>query len=510
MPPVVGRPAIPPIDRTHNVFLAGIGGTGIVTVNQVLATAALRAGLRRRGPRPDRPEPEGRTGHVAPAARRRRSSSRPTGSRPATRRLRPRLRPAHRGRRQEPRLRQLAAAPSPSRRPARPRPATWSTTRPSATPTRPTLLDRLGIGSSRDDRRLRRARRRRGAVRQHRRRQLPAGRRGLPGRRAAACPPRPSRRPSSINGVAVEREHRRVPLGPRRRRRPGRVRRGRHQLGRRRTAAHRRPGAPVRRHPPLDGEVRRLVGTAAPPSSSTTRTRRVAAPLRRRWCSRRGTPSARLTEPDRVQRGRRRAGCSSSPPTRTSTRWPGCSPTRRSSTPSQARSPGGEKLTYKLHPPVLQALGRKKKIGFGPQSHVALQDCSPRAKVLRGTALDPFGYAHVRTVERELLDALRTAMVLRLAAELDAEHLRHAPPRSPRLPDVVRGYEDVKLAQRHRLPPASRRTRRRHLHHHDCHHSGKVLRRHDSHRGTSRHRTARKRWSVRSAPISPPTPPTSR
>ena len=30
--------------RTHNVFLAGIGGTGIVTVNQVLATAALRAG----------------------------------------------------------------------------------------------------------------------------------------------------------------------------------------------------------------------------------------------------------------------------------------------------------------------------------------------------------------------------------------------------------------------------------------------------------------------------------
>ena len=44
-PPVVVDPNFPSPTQTQNVFLAGIGGTGIVTVNQVLATAALRAGL---------------------------------------------------------------------------------------------------------------------------------------------------------------------------------------------------------------------------------------------------------------------------------------------------------------------------------------------------------------------------------------------------------------------------------------------------------------------------------
>ncbi len=43
--PPVPEPELPGLERTFNVFMAGIGGTGIVTVNQVLATAALRAGL---------------------------------------------------------------------------------------------------------------------------------------------------------------------------------------------------------------------------------------------------------------------------------------------------------------------------------------------------------------------------------------------------------------------------------------------------------------------------------
>lgn len=108
----------------------------------------------------------------------------------------------------------------------------------------------------------------------------------------------------------------------------------------------------------------------------------------------------------------------------------------------QAQVPGGENLTYKLHPPVLRAMGRTKKVGFGPKSHVALKMLT-KAKVLRGTKLDPFGYAHVRKVERQLLSHY-TAMVLRLAAELTVDNYATAV-EAAGLPDIVRGYEDIKL-----------------------------------------------------------------
>ncbi|WP_373867050.1 DUF6537 domain-containing protein, partial [Nocardia neocaledoniensis] len=108
----------------------------------------------------------------------------------------------------------------------------------------------------------------------------------------------------------------------------------------------------------------------------------------------------------------------------------------------KSQVPGGEKLTYKLHPPVLRALGREKKIGLRPRSHVALRMLA-KGKFLRGTKLDPFGYAHVRRVERELL-ADYTAMVRRLAEGLTAGNYDTATAAAA-LTDVVRGYEDIKL-----------------------------------------------------------------
>ena len=100
-------------------------------------------------------------------------------------------------------------------------------------------------------------------------------------------------------------------------------------------------------------------------------------------------------------------------------------------------------MTYKLHPPALRALGKKKKIGLGPRSHVALRVLA-KGKVLRGTAFDPFGYAHVRRVERELRDEYER-IVKELAAGLKGGDYDRAVTVAA-LPDVVRGYEGVKLA----------------------------------------------------------------
>jgi indolepyruvate ferredoxin oxidoreductase len=99
-------------------------------------------------------------------------------------------------------------------------------------------------------------------------------------------------------------------------------------------------------------------------------------------------------------------------------------------------------VRYKLHPPVLRAMGRSKKISLGPWFKPAFTVLRAGRR-LRGTPLDLFGYAHVRKVERGLIGefASITADVLPRAsaqnADLIAEILA--------LPQDIRGYESVKL-----------------------------------------------------------------
>lgn len=104
--------------------------------------------------------------------------------------------------------------------------------------------------------------------------------------------------------------------------------------------------------------------------------------------------------------------------------------------------PGASKLTFKLHPPTLRALGRKKKIGLGPKSRVPLKVLA-RGRVLRGTPLDLFGYAHVRRVERKLVEHYRMLMA-DLASTLTESNYDHAVD-AAQAAHLVRGYEGIKL-----------------------------------------------------------------
>src|SRR2546423_7114760 len=67
----------------------------------------------------------------------------------------------------------------------------------------------------------------------------------------------------------------------------------------------------------------------------------------------------------------------------------------------------GESIGYNLHPPLLRALGWKKKLQLGQWFGKPLRLLA-KMKVLRGSALDPFGYAAVRREERALIVWYRT------------------------------------------------------------------------------------------------------
>jgi indolepyruvate ferredoxin oxidoreductase len=99
-------------------------------------------------------------------------------------------------------------------------------------------------------------------------------------------------------------------------------------------------------------------------------------------------------------------------------------------------------MSYRLHPPVLRALGVRKKITLGPWFTVVFGVLA-RMRRLRGTPFDPFGYAKVRRVERELI-AEYAGLVGDLLARLGPGNHALAVELAS-LPDEVRGYEQVKL-----------------------------------------------------------------
>jgi indolepyruvate ferredoxin oxidoreductase len=104
--------------------------------------------------------------------------------------------------------------------------------------------------------------------------------------------------------------------------------------------------------------------------------------------------------------------------------------------------PGGSQVTFNLRPPAFAWFLGERKMRFGPRMHWMLRLLA-MLRVLRGTPFDPFGRAHVRRVERAMRDHYRS-LVEGLADGLSAEGYDRAV-RLAGLPEVVRGYEGVKL-----------------------------------------------------------------
>ena len=101
------------------------------------------------------------------------------------------------------------------------------------------------------------------------------------------------------------------------------------------------------------------------------------------------------------------------------------------------------KVTYKLHPPSMRRLGLEQKIGLGRSGDVAFA-LLRRMKFLRGTPLDIFGNTAHRKMERDLINEYQE-MIDQALTDLRPETYDRAV-QLAELPDMIRGYEEIKEA----------------------------------------------------------------
>jgi indolepyruvate ferredoxin oxidoreductase len=99
----------------------------------------------------------------------------------------------------------------------------------------------------------------------------------------------------------------------------------------------------------------------------------------------------------------------------------------------------GARYRYLLHPPFLRALGLERKLAVPGWVLRLLK----HFKFLRGTKLDPFGYARVRKLERALIEEYRSSIETLLSA-LSPSTYESAVAIAESV-DRIRGYEEVKL-----------------------------------------------------------------
>jgi indolepyruvate ferredoxin oxidoreductase len=108
------------------------------------------------------------------------------------------------------------------------------------------------------------------------------------------------------------------------------------------------------------------------------------------------------------------------------------------------------RVSYHLHPPLLRALGLKRKLVLGPWVE-PLFAVLAALRFTRGTPLDVFGFTRARRLERELArwygEVLET-LGRNLCVENRAEAVEIA-----RLAEGIRGYEEIKAARVEAIRP---------------------------------------------------------
>jgi indolepyruvate ferredoxin oxidoreductase len=104
--------------------------------------------------------------------------------------------------------------------------------------------------------------------------------------------------------------------------------------------------------------------------------------------------------------------------------------------------PAEGKVWFNIHPPLLRALGLDRKLKLG-RWFVPVFRLLRSMRRLRGTKLDPFAHTEVRRTERALIGEYED-LVLEAMAQLSEDNHEVAIELCE-LPDVIRGYEEIKL-----------------------------------------------------------------
>jgi indolepyruvate ferredoxin oxidoreductase len=107
----------------------------------------------------------------------------------------------------------------------------------------------------------------------------------------------------------------------------------------------------------------------------------------------------------------------------------------------------GATISWRLHPPMLKALGLDHKIGLSEKVGRPMMAALIRGRRLRGTKLDPFGHTAMRKAERELiaeyLDVVESELTHLAGGVDDGEFDRIV--EVAELPMDIRGFEELKM-----------------------------------------------------------------